>query len=281
MGVITISGLPGALGEDLAAALAEQLHYRLVDRSELMRSAQQLVTSDLGWECSPELRERPPSFRERFSSERLRYASLLRRMTIDFAQQDDTVIVGLGAGQFLRGLRQVLRVLVVAPEEVRMERIMECGFEQTAGPLTRAQARDLQHRRERESAAYIRDLFHVGWLEPSNWDLVLNTGSFSVVESAQLVSRIVEAEILEPGATDRRRLADVVLASRVESALRNNRNVWVDDLRVEAHEGRVCIEGVVFTEDERNAVKRIACSVDGVQAFESDLRFQPLFLAGR
>jgi len=51
MAVITISRLPGALGDTLAAALAERLQYRLVERAQLMQLCEQLVGSDLGWEA--------------------------------------------------------------------------------------------------------------------------------------------------------------------------------------------------------------------------------------
>jgi hypothetical protein len=112
MAVITISRLPGAL----AAALAERLHYRLVERAQLMQLAEQLVGSDFGWERPPELRERSSSFWERLNAERGRYDGVLRRVTTDPAEQGNVVIVGLGAGQLLRGLRQVLRVQVVAPD---------------------------------------------------------------------------------------------------------------------------------------------------------------------
>jgi cytidylate kinase len=203
MAVITISRLPGALGDTLAAALAERLQYRLVERAQLMQLCEQLVGSDLGWERSPELRKRSASLWGRLNAERGRYDGVLRRVTTDLAEQDNIVIVGLGAGQLLRGLRQVLRMQVVAPEELRLERLMEWGFEQSAGPLTRDQARDLLRHRERESAAYIRYLFQIDWLDPQHWDLVLNTGRFSVAEGVQLVSGIVESGLLEATPTDR------------------------------------------------------------------------------
>ena len=169
---------------------------------------------------------------------------------------------------------------MVAPEEVRLERVMECGFEQAAGPLTRDQARDLLRHREHESAAYIRYLFHIDWLDPQHWDLVLNTGRFSVAEGVQMVSSIVESGILEAASSDRRQLVDLVLASRVESALLRDSSLWVSGLRVEAHDGRVSITGEVFAEDDREAVEHIGRRVDGVRALESDLRIQPPPLSG-
>ena len=84
MAVITISGLPGALGD----ALAEHLHYRLVERTQLV----QLVGSDLGWERSPELREHSPSFWERLNAERARYDGVLRRVTTDLAEHAVNVL---------------------------------------------------------------------------------------------------------------------------------------------------------------------------------------------
>ena len=210
MAVITISRLPGALGDTLAAALAERLQYRLVERAQLMQLCEQLVGSDLGWERSPELRQRSASLWGRLNAEPGRYDGVLRRVTTNLAEQDNVVIVGLGAGQLLRGLRQVLRVQVVAPEELRVERLMEWGFEQSAGPLTRDQARDRLRHRERESAAYIRYLFQIDWLDPQHWDLVLNTGRFSVTEGVQVVSGIVESGLLQATPTDRQQLADLV-----------------------------------------------------------------------
>jgi cytidylate kinase len=275
MGVITISRVPGSSGDTLARALAERLQYRLVERAELVQLAETIGGADVAWERSPELRERSPSFWERLNEERRRYASVLRRVTTHLAEQDRVVIVGLGAGQLLRGLRQVLRVQVVAPEDVRLERLMACGFEQAAGPLTRDQAHNLLRHRERESAAYIRYLFHIDWLEPQHWDLVLNTGRFSVADGVHVISAIVESGLLERRAADTRRLADLVLASHVESALLRDGGAWVSEPRVEAHDGRVRIAGEVFAEDDRETIEKIARSVDGVQRLETDLRIQP------
>ncbi len=81
--------------------------------------------------------------------------------------------------------------------------------------------------------------------------------------------------VLEGASSDRRQLADLVLASRVESALLGDPSLWVSGLRMEAHHGRVRIQGEVFAEDDREAVEHIRRRVDGVHMLESDLRIQP------
>ncbi len=280
MPVITISRIPGSLGDALAEALATRLGYRLVDRKELVRLAEALGGPDAELERSPELRERSPSFWERLNEERRRYASVLRRVVTHLAQQDDVVIVGLGAGQLLRGLSHVLRVQVVAPTDVRMERIMQRGYDDVKGPLTRDQARDLMRQRERSGAGYIRYLFSIDWLDPQQWDIVVNTGRFTVAQAVEILAGIVEQGTLQPTAEDRRRLANLALASQVESVLQGDASVWVNALKVMADDGRVRLEGEVITEDDRDAVEEIARAVEGVRAVENELRVQPPPLTG-
>jgi cytidylate kinase len=277
MAVITVSRTPGSLGDLVAEGVAQQLGYRLVGRQELIQLAQDISGPDVGWERSPELRERSPSFWERLNEERRRYASVLRRVTTYLAEQDDVVIVGLGAGQLLKGLGNVLRVQVVAPQDVRLERIMERGYDDRRGPLTRDQARDVMRQRERESAGYMRYLFNMDWMDPQQWDLVVNTGSLSV---PQAVASMAERGDLEPSAADRQRLRNMLLSSQVESAILGDVTVWVNGLRVVAQNGRVRLEGEVMSEEDRELVEHLVQGVEGVYVVDNELRIQPPPLSG-
>ena len=280
MAVITISRHPGSLGDTIARALAERLHYRIVERRELVRLAERIGGSDVAWDRAPELRERSPSFWERLNEERRRYASVLRRVTTQLAEEDDVVIVGLGGGQLLKGLSNVLRLQVIAPMDVRMERVMERGFDDVAGPLSRDRARDLIRKADRDTSGYMRYMFNIDWLEAHNWDLVINTGRFSVTETVEIVASIVSSGALEPSALDRQRLANLALASRVEATVLGDPTVWVNSLKVVAQEGRVRIDGEVITEEDRDAVEEVVRSVDGVRLIDNDLRVQPPPLTG-
>jgi cytidylate kinase len=280
MGVITVSRVPGSLGDTLARALAERLQYRLVERTELVQLAERIGGPDAAWERSPELRERSPSFWERLNEERRRYASVLRRVTAHLADEGDVVIVGLGAGQLLKGLNNVLRLQVIAPMDIRLERVMQRGFDDIPGPLSRDKARDLIRARDRDNAGYMRYLFNIDWMEPHHWDLVINTGRFSVEESVSIIDSIVQNGILEPSAADRRRLGDLLLASRVESTVLSDPSVWVNGLKVIAQDGRVQLEGEVITEEDREAVEQVVRAIEGVRLIDNDLRVQPPPLTG-
>jgi cytidylate kinase len=280
MAVITISRHPGSLGDTIARALAERLQYRLVERGELVQLATRIGGPDVAWDRAPELRERSPSFWERLNEERRRYASVLRRVTTDLAEEDNVVIAGLGAGQLLKGLSNVLRLQIIAPMDVRLERIMERGFDEVAGPLSRERARDLIRSRDRDGGGYMRYLFNIDWMEPQHWDLVINTGRFSVDEVVSMIASIVESGALEPSTLDRQRLANLGLASRVEATVLGDPTVWVNGLKVVAQEGRVRIEGEVITEEDRDAVEQVVRVIEGVRQIENDLRVQPPPLTG-
>jgi cytidylate kinase len=280
MAVITISRHPGSLGDTIARALADRLHYRLVERRELIQLAERIGGPDVAWDRAPELRERSPSFWERLNEERRRYASVLRRVTTHLAEEDNVVIAGLGAGQLLKGLSNVLRLQIIAPMDVRIERIMERGFDDVPGPLSRDRARDLIRSNDRDSAGYMRYLFNIDWMEAQNWDMVLNTGRFSVNEAVDIVAAIVESGALEPTPLDRQRLANLALASRVEATVLGDPTVWVNGLKVVAQEGRVRIEGEVITEEDRDAVEQVVRLIEGVRLVDNDLRVQPPPLTG-
>jgi cytidylate kinase len=280
MAVVTISRHPGSLGDTVARALAEQLHYRLVERGELIKIAERIGGPDVAWDRSPELRERSPSFWERLNEERRRYASVLRRVTTDLAEEGDVVIVGLGAGQLLKGLGNVLRLQIIAPMEVRIERVMQRGFDEVHGPLSRDRARDLIRSSDRDAGGYMRYLFNIDWMDPQHWDLVINTGRFSVAETVEIVASVVASGSLEPSGLDRQRLANLALASRVEATVLGDPSVWVSSLKVVAQEGRVRIEGEVITEEDRDAVEQVVRSIEAVRLVENDLRVQPPPLTG-
>jgi cytidylate kinase len=280
MAVITISRHPGSLGDTLARALAERLQYRLVERSELVKLAERIGGSDVAWDRAPELREKSPSFWERLNEERRRYASVLRRVTTDLAEEDNVVIVGLGAGQLLKGLGNVLRLQIIAPMDVRIERVMERGFDDVAGPLSRDRARDLIRTTDREASGYMRYLFNIDWMEPHHWDLVINTSRFTVDEVVDMVTAMVAGDALLPSTLDRQRLGNLALASRVEATVLGDPTVWVNGLKVVAQEGRVRLEGEVITEEDREAVEQVVMAIDGVRVIDNELRVQPPPLTG-
>jgi len=275
MAVMTLSRLPGALGDEIAAGLTARLGYRLVTRPELGQLAAGLGGPRQSLDRSPELGERGPSFWERLNDDRRRNAAVLRHAALQLAVQDNVIIVGLGAGQFLAGLPQVLRAQMIAPPELRLERVQQYGYEDTRPPLTREQAQELIRQRDRDNASYMRYLFHIDWLEPHHWDLIVNSARFTVPQAVEVLAAPVDGQLLEPDAAARAHLADRLLASRVEVALLIDAGLWVNQLKVAAHAGRVRVSGTVSTYEEMDLVEASVRSVEGVVSVDTEIILRP------
>src|SRR3954453_4453699 len=134
MALVTFSREEGSLGGLVARQVAERLNYRVLDLKELLEEAQRFggIKS-----TAPELLEKQPGLLERLDRERRRYSVILRAVAYDVAQHDNVVFLGRGVGMLLGDLSHALRVLVVAPQDVRVSRVMRQGVSARPGPKTR------------------------------------------------------------------------------------------------------------------------------------------------
>ncbi len=113
-----------------------------------------------------------------------RYLNLISGVMKELAAAGSTVIVGRGASMLLKDMPNVLRVLVVAPMPARVRRVMERD-QLSAEEAAREIARLDKNRRN-----FVRQLFKVEWIDPMNYDLVVNTGKYSPELAARLIADV-------------------------------------------------------------------------------------------
>src|SRR5688572_14072466 len=143
MSIFTISRQMGTLGDPIAQELARRLNAPLLDRTSLMAEP---ARYGLPAERTPlEIAERGPTLLERLGGERPRYLLALRSALYSFAaSHDHAVILGLGGQVFFAPVRHAVRVLLVAPFETRVGRVLaEFADREAAARAVR------QHDRER------------------------------------------------------------------------------------------------------------------------------------
>lgn len=109
------------------------------------------------------------------------YADLVHQVILELAQQGNVIIVGRGGHIILKDMPHVLRVLIVAPEEVRVQTLME------RMGINRKEAERRIRQSDKERAAYLKRYHGTEHLNPVNYDLVLNTGHLSVDTSVALI----------------------------------------------------------------------------------------------
>jgi cytidylate kinase len=214
MALVSFSREEGSLGGIVARDVGARLGYRVLDLKALLEEAQKyggIKQSD------PELLEKQPRLLERLDRERTRYRVVLRAVVYEAALQDNVVFLGRGVGMMLGSLSHALRVLVVAPLETRIQRVMRQGVSARPGPKPREEAEEIVRRADRDRAGYFRYLFGVDWLDTQHHDLVLNTASIGVESATDAVCKAVNRMGLAPTPETRARLEDLALTSRAEA----------------------------------------------------------------
>lgn len=182
---VALSHLPGAGAVELGRRVAEQLGYGFFDR-EIVEA----ITQDSGTQARlvGEVDEHVRSVIDRYLVDFFRgrgfgedeYLRAVVRVVQTLAHRGGAVLLGRGATAILTP-RQALRVLVVAPREVRLER-----FARERG-LERGAAEAQLDRQEADRAEFIRHHFGIRQDDPARYELVVNTGTLSLDLAARLV----------------------------------------------------------------------------------------------
>jgi cytidylate kinase len=253
--VITFSREAHSGTQDLARILAERLGYRYVSRDDLTRAVK--ARSGLDRQAdTPETEGRSLSrleqLGEQLTGERDAYVTALRQVVTDLAIGDNVVIVGHGAGLFLNDLRSVVRVFIVAPVSDRVRRLM------AEEALEEARARQAIERQDRESAEYLRYLFGIDWLDPHQWDLVINIGRADPEAVLDMLEHYTQALLRDRAeATDLQRQR---IAGRIENALISG-DLGVDHLGIRFDGEKVVLEGEALTATDREHAEAIARTI--------------------
>ena len=258
MGIITVSREVGSLGDEIAAGVAQKLGYKLADR-EYIHTLVKECDLEFSQACSAFASEvKPGRLLERMFFSNPAYHARFASLNFELAAQDNVVIVGRGAQVPLSAVPGVLRCRVVAPLELRVQRIME------RMQTPRAEALDFVERygRERKSlmeAVYGKD--HPDIYGFQNFDLIVNTAQFNAGEAVNLVAAAArELELRSDPVARQETLQRLALAKRVESLIKKHVNaVPPKDITVEATgPGKVRLVGLVSGKRNKDHAAEIA-----------------------
>lgn len=191
--VVCISRNRGALGEDVGRLVSERLGFRYLDEEIVSRAAARenvdpALVADV---------ERRRSFVERLLgalaaggadafvapvpsdvAESEHYRTLIRDTIEEAAAQGDAVIVAHAASYALAGREGILRVLVIASDDVRARRL---GAEPDEAWKT-------IERSDVGRADYLKRFYDIDDEQATHYDLVVNTDHLSAEQAAAIVA---------------------------------------------------------------------------------------------
>jgi len=183
--VLTVSHLHGSGGDELVARLAKELKLDVFDREILQQIAETMhlserVVSALDDRAKAVLAEWLDGFASQHYLSSAEYRYQLARVVGAVAQHGGAIILGRGAHLVLRA-GEALRVLVVAPLDARIARVME--REGIAERDARRQVLSV----DAERRAFLMKHFHADLDAVGAFDLVVNTSVLGVAGAAAAV----------------------------------------------------------------------------------------------
>jgi cytidylate kinase len=187
--VVTMSREHGAGGDAIAGRLAQTLGLDLFDREIIQRIAENTHLSErvvASLEKDQEvLTDWLASISSRTYLSPVEYRYHLSRVVGAVAHHGGAIIIGRGAHLIL-GQGEALRVLVVAPLEVRVRAVME------SEKLDERDARRRIISVEADRKAFLMKHFHADFADPTTFDLVVNTSVLGVEGACEVVRTAVE-----------------------------------------------------------------------------------------
>jgi cytidylate kinase len=262
MAIITIYQGASGSGEELAEAVAQALGYGCVSREVLVAASLRYGIPEAKLN---EIVERGQHWWDRFVQNLQPYRLALQAAFCELAENNGIVYHGHLGHELLPDVKHVLKVLLTAPIEMRVQQV------QIRQKLNAAAARRYVEEVDKARTRRLMAMFGTDWRDPSRYDLVVNLGRMSLAAAKQL---IVEAACLpdyQVTPASKRAFLDFALAARVHATLVLSADLPRATLKVTAEDGKISISGTIpdwVSED--NVVAEIK-KVAGVRSVVSDL----------
>lgn len=256
MSIVAISETLGSLGEEIGRELGRTLNYDFADREIIAKAAERFGESviDLA-----HVTEERPTLWERLSDTKRRYLASVEAILFEMAARDNVILSGRGATLLLGKVPHALRVRIVAPEHVRVQRV------EHAHGLTHEAALDFVRQADRERAARLKFLYHVDWDDPLLYDAVLNTERLSVERGARAVADVLKDPRFAVTPESRREVMDLSIVALARAALLENPVTRPLQLSIGCTEAQLSLSGIVDQEDQRKIAHDVVSVVPGVR----------------
>jgi len=266
MSILTISREYGSGGREIGQAVTKALQYEYVDKDKMLADIR--ATGPKWEQWARDLDEHCPSVWEKYDWSFRGFAALIQSVILTYALKDNVVIMGRGGNFLLKDISCAFRARVVAPMDVRIERIMK------REGLDKDTARWLCEKTDRERSCFTHSIYGKRWDVPSEYDAVLDAGRQSINELVQLVMEELQKRERFTTPEGRKKLAMLASAAKVKAGIATNPRFFIPTLDVFYDGTEIVLRGVTHTPKEHKRIEDTAKELAGGMPVRCELHYR-------
>jgi cytidylate kinase len=261
MAVLTISREFESGGREVGQAVAKLMNYEYIDRKTILEDMRRAGKQ---WEeQASHFDENYPNVAERYEWAFRGFVALNQYYMLDYATRDSVVIMGRGGNFLLRGIPYALRIMIKAPIELRIRKLINWEG------MNSENARWLIEKADREMAQSVYLMHGRKWDDPGEYDMVFDTSGTTIDQIIPLVRE---------GLLEKER--------RVKAAIATEPTLSISILDVDPKEEGlpdygIVVRGVVHNRDDVKRIETLARSIAGGVPVECQLQYRMYGRMGR
>ncbi len=250
MAILAITKSHGSGGSEIGRKAADLLDYEFISLKKILDNTKQAGGV---WErFVSEYANEYPTIWDRNDWSFMGFMALLQSVILNYAEQDNKVIMARGACALLKDIPHALRIRVTAPVEFRIQEVVR----KEEQPLKTA--RLIIQEADRAMQGTMSRLYGEDWNAPENFELKFDTSRIIKAEIVEDIRKaIVEKEKLNT-AEARRQLHLCAVAAQVKAGIATNPKVLVPTLEVKVDGNVIKLSGVVHSPREQNMIEKEA-----------------------
>jgi cytidylate kinase len=262
MAIITI--FSGTFGDDeqLAKNVAQSLDWMYVGRDLLADAARRGEVPEAKLD---EIIEKEPRWWERWQENLRPYRIALQAAMSEAALAENLVYYGHVGHGLLPGIRHVVRVMLTAPMEFRLEQVRA-----RQGLEAKAARRYIEHV-DKAHTRRLMALFGSDWRDPGQYTFILNMAQMTSTAAENLIVQAAKLLDYQPTVESRQAVADLALTSRVEAHLLTFPRLRNLTISVRAMQGEVTLSAIVPHSVSEDEIIRHVKTIPGVNKVAADI----------
>lgn len=178
--IIAVSRTHGSKGKQIAKLVAERLEVPFYYKEVIEIAAQE---SGFSKKFISDINKNSPKIMKEnyLSSPSVKHAVFVQKRTVEkISKSGSCVIVGRAADYILRKKKDVLKVFITAPEEIRINNVIEVYGD------TKEQAQKNVQKSDAARSAYYKNVSGLEWGKKENYDVILNS-SIGVEKAVEIL----------------------------------------------------------------------------------------------